>query len=386
MKPGPWRMLHLVLVRFWSAIAWNSVSIAKSLAARGHICWIAGAEGSPIMREAPLGGIRLADELRLHWLRPWNWAGTIATLHRFLVAHRIDIAFVHTGSGHLELHLARRGLPVALVRVRADPRRPRGGAGQRWLYLHGAERVVMSGAYMLDGCPAQLRHRRGHLQQLPPGIDLAGIEGDPSLERASARAAIGERYRLASDLPLIGIVGRLSPVKGHELLIRAAGMLAERGCDFRLLIIGAEKEVSVETLRRQAAALGLESRLVFAGFVEDPLRHAAALDIGVIPSLGSEAVSRSALEFMALGVPVLASRVGILPEVVAQEELLVPPGDAGQLAATLAALLEDPARSRRLGEAGRERVRARYSLEVLGERAERVALEALELRLGSIRQ
>jgi glycosyltransferase involved in cell wall biosynthesis len=114
--------------------------------------------------------------------------------------------------------------------------------------------------------------------------------------------------------------------------------------------------------------------------VEDPLRHASALDIAVIPSRGSEALSRSALEFMALGVPVVASRVGILPEVVSHPAQLVEPGDPAQLADALARLLDEPEVARDLGAAGQARVRREYSLPILGQRAEQAARDAIAQR------
>ncbi len=376
MKSEQLRILHLVLLRFWNAVAWYAIAMAKALERRGHTCWIAGAQDSPILQAVVREGMATADGLHLTQLRPWNWVQTIARMRAFLVARGVDVVFVHTGSGHLEMHLARRGLPTGLVRVRADARHPRADPGHRWLYRNGADRIVASGAYMLsqhlkgwDLAPERLLH-------LPPGIDLHAIEEEPALKPSRARSAIRKRYGLPPDTPLIGIIGRLSPVKGHEILIRACRILVQQGYDFRLLVVGAQKEIPAKTLRHLAGSLGMEDHLVLTGFVEDPLVHAAALDIGVIPSLGSEAVSRSALEYMAVGVPVVASRVGVLPELIDQEECLVPQGEPESLAAALSLLLHDPETAREWGWMGRERVRSNYSMGLFGERAERVAVEA----------
>ncbi len=376
----PLRLVHLVMLRFWSAIAWHAVMMSRALAQRGHRVWVAGQRDTPVLREAQREGLAVPDALRLAPLHWGTWAPAIGRLRRFLRSERVDAAFVHTGSGQLELHLARTGLPVALVRVRADARRPRADLLHRWSYGRQVERVAVTGTHMLTDQLGALGMAPERAVHLPPGIDLTSIERDDDLHRAAARVRIGQRHGLDPSDPWIGIVGRLSPVKGHEVLLRATARLATEGLRPRLLVVGEEKEVDAAQLRARAEGLGIGERVLLTGWVADPLTYAAALDVGVISSLGSEAVSRSALEFMALAVPVVASRVGILPEVVGDPDRIVEQGDDGALAAALARLLVDSARARACGEAGRERVRARYSLEVLGANAEDLAREARAAR------
>jgi glycosyltransferase involved in cell wall biosynthesis len=235
---------------------------------------------------------------------------------------------------------------------------------------------------MIAGQLGALRLPAQRVVHLPPAIDSAAIDRDAALGRDAARGEIARRHGLPADRPWVGIIGRLSPVKGHRVLLDAAGLLARRGLDFRLLIVGAECEVTFGELAKHAAELGLAGRLLYTGHVADPLRYAAALDVGVVPSLGSEAVSRSALEYMATGVPVVATRVGILPEVVARPEQLIEPGEPAALAAALGPLLERPELARAWGADGRRRVREQYSLAILGAGAENLARAALAERRG----
>jgi len=374
---APVRVLHLVVLRFWSAIAWHAVMTALALQQRGHACWLGGQAGTPVLAEARQAGVAPAAGLDLPRLRPWTWGLCVARLRRFLTAAGIDVAFVHTGAGQMELAAARAGLPVAAVRIRADARRPRSGPCQRWAYRRAVEGVAVTGRHMIDEQLGGLHLPAGRVTHLPPAIDCEAIERDGELRREAARAQIARRHGLPADLPWLGIVGRLSPVKGHAVFLAAAAELARRGFDFRILIVGAECEVTHAQLAERASALGLAERMVLTGHIGDPLRYTAALDVGVIASLGSEAVSRSALEFMAAGVPVIATRVGILPEVVARPEQLVAPRDPPALAAALAPLLERPEIARAWGAAGRERVRSHYSLAALGAGAESLARAAL---------
>ena len=408
------RILHVALIRFWSAIAWNALSQAEALRRRGHQVWVAGVEGSPLAREVQTrqahsreaaaqavhvletevferrpNGTEAAPQavpslITLPYIRPWTWPTVVARLRSTLVTHAIDVAYVHTGSGHLETHLARAGLGTAIVRIRADARRPRGNRPQRWLHRHGAERVLVTGAYMLDdhlhgwGLPPQ------HAVHVPPGIDVEAIATNPAYDRATTRRKLAEHHGISTEEVWLGIVGRLSPVKGHAALLRAAAELAHEGRRFRLWVVGAEKQVSVQHLRSFAADLGIGDRMVVTGFVDDALAYAAALDVGIVCSLGSEAVSRSALEFMALGVPVVATRVGALPEIVGDARQLAVPGDPAALARVLARLIDNADLRARAGEEGFDRVRHRFSLAKLGERCERAGREALALRRGTL--
>ncbi len=376
----PLRILHLALIRFWSAIAWHTVTLAGALRDRGHEVGVVGAAGSPLLGRAVEAGLTLPGAEPFPYVRPWNWAGTVGQVRRLLRTQRCDVVFVHTGSGHFEAHLARTRFPTAIVRIRADARRPRGHPGNKWLHRSGAERVAVSGAYMQEDHLGGWDLPPGQVIHLPPGIDVDHIAGHPGHDRAAARRELGERYRLPAGEPWIGIIGRLSPVKGHEVLLEAMTLVRRKREQFRLFVVGGEAEVSTDSLRQLARYLGIEQRVVFTGLVDDPLKHAAALDVGVVSSLGSEAVSRSALEFMAVGVPVVATRVGILPEVVDDEAHLVVPGDPGALARSIAGLLADPERATRLGLAGQQRARKRYNLGPLAERAEQVAREAIRVR------
>jgi len=374
------RILHVALLRFGSALAWNAVTMAKALQERGHTCWMAGHADTPVLQRAEREGIPVPPELRLPELRIWNWTRTVSRLRSFLVHHRADAIIVHTGSGHLEAHLARRGLNIPLVRVRSEARPPRTDLPHRWLYRRGADRLVVSGAYLFERHlrPVGLDARR--VTVIPPGIDINNSSWLPESGRRQARQDIRRRFEIPAGVPLIGMIGRLSPVKGHHTLIEAAALLAARGRDFRLLIVGEEKEVPVADLRDFGAELGLGERLIFTGFVEDPLLYASAFDVGVIPSLGSEALSRSALEFMAVGIPVVGSLVGVLPEMIEEDELLVPPGRPEPLAEVLDRLLDDLTWAGRLGERGYRRVQDQYSLERLGERTEELLLELVAER------
>jgi glycosyltransferase involved in cell wall biosynthesis len=186
--------------------------------------------------------------------------------------------------------------------------------------------------------------------------------------------------------PLIGVVGRIHPMKGIENFLEAAQSVAGRFPDARFLIVGdgatdCGKKVLPdctykEELERLAARLGLGQRVVFTGFRLDTPDLLAELAVSVLPSL-SEGLSNVLLESMAAGVPVVATRVGGNPEAVEENVtgLLVPPRDSAALALAICQLLEDPKLSARFGQAGKERVARYFSLEHMVQETERLYQE-----------
>jgi len=182
-------------------------------------------------------------------------------------------------------------------------------------------------------------------------------------------AADRERLGLPRG-PLVACVAQLSAEKGHDHLLAAWPEVVRRCPGSRLALIGDGplRPALVEQARRS----GVADRILFAGF-QDPAPWLAAADLFVLPSI-TEGMPNAILEAMAWARPVVATRVGGVPELVEEGTtgLLVPPGDAAALATALSELLEDPVRRARLGQAGRARVAERFSIERLVEATEDV--------------
>ena len=193
---------------------------------------------------------------------------------------------------------------------------------------------------------------------VPNGIDLSRFSG---LVRP---CALRREYGIPSSAPLLGVIARLEPEKGHRHLVAAMPAILEAVPDAWLAVIGEGSEA--DALRAQAASLGrrVAGRIVFTGRRDDVSAVTADLTVAVLPSL-REAQGISLLEAMARRVPVVASDVGGIPEVITDgvDGRLVPPGDAPALAAAITELLRDPELARRLGEAGRRTVEERFSID-----------------------
>jgi glycosyltransferase involved in cell wall biosynthesis len=183
------------------------------------------------------------------------------------------------------------------------------------------------------------------------------------VDRGAVRAAWG----IPPDAPLAGMVGRLVDWKGPDHFIAAAASVAEEVPGSRFMLVGdaifGEKSY-VDELKTMVEGAGLADRVVFTGFREDVADIISSMDLLVHASVLPEPFGLVIIEAMLQGLPVVATGGGGVGEIVEDgvTGVLVPPRDAGAMAAAMAGLLADPARARRMGEAGRRVVAERFDL------------------------
>lgn len=195
-------------------------------------------------------------------------------------------------------------------------------------------------------------------------VPNAWTSGATPLERAAARRALG----LRPDGPVVGWAGRFSAEKAPELLVRAMPALGEPGPTVAMLGDGPR----LTGARAVAARLGVGGRLVTPGLVPGAGSLLRAFDVFVLSSR-TEGTPIVLFEAMAAGVPVVATRVGGVPDVVGSAEAtLVPPGDPAALAAAIRAALDDPEAGRQRAAAARRRLETAFAAEPWLESYERV--------------
>ena len=208
----------------------------------------------------------------------------------------------------------------------------------------------------------RLDYRPRRWAVLPNGFDLDRFRPD-----AEARAAVRRELGLAEDAPLIGLIARRDPVKGHDVYLRAAALLAQRTGQPRFLLAGAGVEAG-GPLAGEAEALGLAERTFLLGPRTDVPALTAALDIATCASSG-EGFPNVVGEAMACGVPVVTTDVGDAAAIVGDCGRLVAPGDPAAMADAWAALLAlDPPQRKALGAAARARIAATYEIGAVARR------------------
>jgi glycosyltransferase involved in cell wall biosynthesis len=356
------RVVHLVIggeVGGGQAIA---LRLAQAARERGHETSVVSPSPGPFLELVEAAGIRaevvpLGRAARLDGVR---------LLARRLRAERAELLHTHTlFAGNLLGRLAARlaGVPV-LAHMHTE------NYFRRQAVVEPAQRA-------LDNATARLCRRivavsestrRALEAQGYPGERLVVVHNGVDLPDGAGGGLRGE-LGIDPDAFVVGHIGRLSPYKGQRELLEA---LATLPADVHAVLIGIDHESGGsyrQLLETEAARLGLGSRVHFVGYREQAGDLIADFDLLALPSW-IEGLPLVVLEAMARAKPVVASRVGGLPELVAEGStgLLVPPRDVAALAAALAGLTGDRERARRLGEAGRARVVAEFSAQAMADR------------------
>ena len=227
--------------------------------------------------------------------------------------------------------------------------------------------LIGRGSDVIVAVSAQDRRKIIEIEGVPPGKVLFVPNGIP--RRSSGGADVRAELGIPPDAPVIGTVGVLRPQKAIDLLIRAAAPLLQEMAQLRVLIAGEGSER--EPLRELARRHGVADRVMLIGFRDDVPDVLAALDVAVSSSV-FEGSPLAVMEFMEAARPIVATRVGGVPDLIDDgvHGLLVRPGDADGLTAALTRMLADREAARRMGERARERRRREFDVDVVVRRFE----------------
>ena len=288
------------------------------------------------------------DLVHAHWIVPNGPIGAIA-------AGRHDLPLVVTLHGS-DMAVSERSRSI--------------GRATRWTLARAAAVTAPSGDLLERARRLGARHLR---ELIPYGADTRALEADPGdVEH------LRERLGLHPDHVVVAGVGRFIPVKGFEYLVEAHAKARVHDPRLRLVLVG-DGDLR-EELRARARSLGAADSVIFSGMVErDEIpAYLAAADVVVVPSVRYEGyvdgLPNVALEAMAAGKPLVATRVGGLPELVRPGEtgLLVDEKDADELADAIVTLAREPDMRARMGDSGRALIRDSMSWDSVAERFEAV--------------
>lgn len=295
--------------------------------------------------------------------------GSLWAVGRFVRTHEVRVLYLpdrpvwHPGYAWMRL-LGARGIVVHdhTSGARTRPTGVKRALKRLRLRLPGtlADRVIAVSDFVaarkveVDMVPARRVIRVWNSVELPPA--------DPGAPRR-LRAAFG----ITPGRPVIVCACRATPEKGVQHLLRAFDRLLREGDvgPDRPALVYMGEGPALEDLRALREGLASREDIVIAGYRRDGRELLAGADIAVVPSVWAEAFGLSVLEAMARGVPVVASRVGGIPEIIEDgaSGLLVPAGDERALSGALGRLLRDPEARRRLGSEGRRRAERHFTFD-----------------------
>ena len=297
---------------------------------------------------------------------------------RLMKRHRVDIVHTHGKGPGLYGRLAARALGVPAVHTfhgihysgYAPPGRRLYLALERRLSRMSETIINVSASQEAEGVALGLFEREQSV------VVMNGVDVD-AIDSAIRQCGIGrETLGLTADDFVLGCVSRWDPVKRFEILLEAVERLATKVPRLAVLMVGGGGEE--RRIRRLAAQKGIQDHIVFTGFLGNPMRVYGLLDVYVATSL-KEGLPLAPLEAMAAGLPIVATDVPGHRDVVAKGEtgLLVPAEDSAALADAIVELAADPARRRKMGEAGRQRVLDHFAIASMVDETARVYRRAL---------
>jgi glycosyltransferase involved in cell wall biosynthesis len=331
--------------RVWRGGQEQLFSLLRGLRQRGHEVHLICDPNSPLeTRSAPI-------QVAVHPLSIRSEIGPISLvrLRSLVLRIRPDILAFNTPKAILIGTLASRctsvGARIVFRRVNFPLRK---SFFTRLKYTWGIDRIVSISDSIrlrlnLCGVPDS------KISTIYEGIDLSNYPRTAHLRKPGEPATVG-------------VVAHLSREKGIHYLVEAASLIPEVHRDIRFVIVG--EGTCLPELKQLVQEKGLEPCFQFLGFRTDVAGLMRSFDIFALPSL-SEGLSSAILEAMASSLPVVASDVGGIPELIKNGEngLLVTPADPVSLAAAIQQMAENPEKSMRMGQAGRERVEKNFTLE-----------------------
>jgi glycosyltransferase involved in cell wall biosynthesis len=328
--------------------------------------WHAGNQRVPavaaVLAELDRAGVRFLGLQRSSALNVTAWRSLLATLRR----ERVDILHAHKFGSNLWATilggLSRTPAVIAHEHTWSFEGQPLRKLIDRHLIARRADAFLT--------VSREDRRRMIEIERIDPAKLIFvpnGIPPPPPPSGRDLRAELG----LGPRVPVVGTVCALRPQKALDVLVRAAAALSGRFTAVRVLIVGEGPERPA--LERQIGDLGLGETVTLLGHRSDVPDVLRALDVAVCSS-NFEGTPLSILEYMEAGLPVVATRVGGVPDLIESGEhgLLVEPGDPGALAKALAELLGDHPRSAEMGRRGRERRRREFDIKVTVGHVERI--------------
>jgi lipopolysaccharide heptosyltransferase II len=356
----------------------GTVDLARQLVLKGHRA-IVISSGGPLVRDLEAAGA-IHYTLPIHQKLPFGWMRMVHAVVAVVESHAVDV--IH----------ARSRVPawIGWLAWRRVARRVSFRSGLRQTIpcfittahghyaRHPFSRVMGFGRIVIANSHRIARHMeeafgvpRERIRVIHRGVDLSQFSwSEPRLD-----APKGEWT--------IAVIGRITPIKGHRDLLIAFGIVSKTFPRARLWVVGdpdPRHQNHFKQLQSLTEQLGLRDLVEFKGHESDIPRLLRQVDLVVLPSVGEEAFGRVLIEAGASGVPVVATRVGGIPEIILDRKsgLLVPPSDPMALASAITTLLKDRELARRLAYENRRRIEEHFTLSRMVDKTLQVYQETSE--------
>jgi glycosyltransferase involved in cell wall biosynthesis len=360
------RILHVLFSRGWGGLERYAIELAKRTAQRGHDVAFIARDGTPTAEALSNQDLILGD----FW-RPVNYIDVpiMVRLRKIITSRQVDVVHVHHSAdlGLTAPALWRAtGIKLIFSNYMQTPKPKQDAYHQR--EYGRVDKVLVSSGFLKKNVVANLPVDEQVVEILPYGLDLDRFTVEQSIA-GSFRAA----HHIPANVPLVGVISRLDPLKGQREMIQAAPAIIAAVPDVHIALVGDEtpefEGVMESELKSLATTLGIADRIHFTGYEINTANALADLTVYALPT-HSETYSIACLEAMAMGKAIVGTDAGGTPEMLGKGEygLLCKPKDPLSLAEKVIELLNDGPKRELLGGNARRRAREFYSFDAVIDR------------------
>ena len=360
------RILITSNVRWWNAEAAYAATLARELLNAGHKVWVLTLPNSLNETKLRNWNLPIITDIPLSSSNPWQLWRAYQRLQSLIEEQQIQIVNAHRSEGFPLLVLLRQRLKsFALIRTRGTTRPLRDHWVNRKLHEDWIEAVIVPAQVIASQLRQVLNLPSERLQVIYYPVNPSSIDSQGESEAQQSRLECLDRLGIPRHCRVIGIVGRIRPVKGQRILLKSFATLRKRFPDIVLLMLYRdtnEAEAEWQGLLQDLVESNLQQSVYLYGYREDVLEIMRHTDIGVVSSVDSEVICRVAVEFFSVGTPVVAFPTGALPEIIQDGVTgrIVKDKSTESLAEILEWMLESPKRIAEFGKNARQQSLERF--------------------------
>ncbi len=310
-----YNILHIVNIRFFNATAWYAMNLCRILNTMGHnskCLVLANTEAHEQAIKMNIPHIAMPYDQKKITKLPKIYS----YLKNLLKEENPDIVNCHRGELYPFFVALKKKSNYKLIRTRGDQRPAKNNFINRFLYSDYTDSIITTNSVSAR----QLMHGLNVPEHKIHTI-LGGVDTDKFYPKPETYQKTREKFGYTKNDHVIGLLGRIDPVKGMKESIMALAKVASQAPKLKLCIIGFDTIGTTEELLSLAKELQVEDRVQVTGKVEEINHVLNMCDVAILSSIGSETIARAALEFMACDIPLISSKVGVMPDLLDKEAL-----------------------------------------------------------------
>jgi len=298
-----------------------------------------------------------------------QYINDVLTIKDLIEKNDIDILHTHCSPEYWIGALARalvRKKP-AFIRTRHIPVPVKKNLLNTYLF-NSTDRVIAVSSIIRENYFDKNGYDKKKIETIYDGVDCKRFH--PQVDGKVVR----KEFNIKDDEILIGNIARLDTIKGHNFFLQSIGEVVREAHNVKVIIAGWRdkkfKDEDMDKLKRIIMDMGIEDKIIFTGFKDNIENILAAIDIFVLSSVGSEGSSRATLEAIAMAKPCVATKVGILPELIEEGKsgFLVPSREPHLMAEAILKLIRNPDRAREFGNCAYKRFLENFTNEIMVEK------------------